>query len=87
MGVFNYNNEANTLDVATFTGAFGREIATAGWVRARISEHNPTGNCATGQTGSASSTSSTSSTSNTSSTRSTRSTSSTSTSTSTGGPN
>jgi hypothetical protein len=87
MGVFNYKNGSitleNAIDKHPGETANNTQIATTKWVKDRIAEHNPTGNCATGQTGSAASTSSTSSTSNTSSTSSTGSTSGTSTNTGT----
>jgi hypothetical protein len=66
MGVFNYNGQENTLDTGTPVKADGNQIATAGWVKDRIKENSPTGNCATGQTSSTSnSTGNTSATSNT----------------------
>jgi hypothetical protein len=58
MGIFNYNGVANTIDEDPKVDAKDREIATAAWVKARMSEISPTGNCATGQTsGTATSTS------------------------------
>jgi hypothetical protein len=74
MGIFYYNGQANTLDAATPVDAIHNQIATAGWVRARISESSPTGNCATGQASNTSTTTTTSSTSTNTSTGNTGST-------------
>jgi hypothetical protein len=57
MGVFNYKDGntvvENAIDKDPLPAANNLQIATTRWVKSRISEASPTGNCATGQTSSA----------------------------------